>query len=207
MYLFRVLSLLLISLVVAPYVWAAPITIDFEEQTVGIEGPFAVDAPEYGVVDGFRFYRPDGQVQGGWIDPASIPMTGNNSLVALDWCGLLACGGNGTVAMEVSGGGQFDLVGLDFSTHGGAVIDVIGYLSAGGTLTETLNVPISLDWNTTVLNWNNLSRVEFIVSVEALEIAYIDNIVVTNVVPIPAALPLLGSALLLLGWRRRVVTN
>jgi hypothetical protein len=195
-----------VLLLLAPALYAAPITIDFEEQTVGVDGLFALDAPEIGVVDGFRFYRPDGQVQGGWIDPATIPMTGNDSLVALDWCDL-TCGGTGTVAMEVAGGGWFDLVGLDFSTYSGGVLDVIGYLTTGGTLTETLNVAIGKDWNTTVLNWNNLSRVEFIVSVEAFQIGFIDNIVVTNVVPIPAALPLLGSALLLLGWRRRVVMS
>jgi len=191
-------------LLVAGSAAAAPLTIDFEDQTVS-GGLFPVDAPEIGIVDGFRFYRPDGMNQGGWINPAIVPSTGNDSSVALNWCDE-TCGGTGTVAMEVAGGGRFDLVGFDFSTYvsdGSTTMDVIGYRTNGGTFNASLLVPIGKDWNTTVFNWTNLSRVEFIVPTEAFNIGFIDDVVVNNVVPIPAAVWLFGSGLGLLCWFRR----
>jgi hypothetical protein len=181
---------------------AAPITIDFEDQTVSVDGPFAVDGPEYGIVDGFRFYRPDGLNQGGWIDPANIPMTGNNSSVALDWCDR-TCGGDGTLAMEISGGGTFDLVGLDYSLYqSGSTMDIIGYAANGGIFNTSLVVPIGRQWQTTVLNWTNLYRVEFEPENQVFNIGFIDNVVVSSVVPIPAAVYLFASGLGLLGWLR-----
>jgi hypothetical protein len=191
-------------------VLAAPIIIDFEDQTVSTQGPFATDAPEYGTVDGFRFYRPDGMPNGGWIDPASIPMTGNGSSVALDWCDL-TCTGTGTVAMETASGGRFDLLSFDFVsgwlTHGGPM-EVIGYRNSGGTVSTSLvTVGPDLPWDTAVVDWTNLIRVEFIVPTENFNLGFLDNVVVDNVVPIPAAVWLFGSALAGLGWMRRKQTG
>jgi hypothetical protein len=199
-------ALVVILLLTAGSVLAAPVIIDFEGQTVSASGPFATDAPEYGIVDGFRFYRPDGMNQGGWINPASVGMTGNDSSVALDWCDL-TCTGTGTVAMETASGGRFDLLGFDFSSGNlgvGGPMEVIGYLNSGGTVsTSLLTVGSDLPWDTAVVDWTNLIRVEFIVPTEGFNIGFVDNVVVDNVVPIPAAVWLFGSGLGLLGWLRR----
>ena len=194
---------------------ASAITIDFEEQSIasGGGGALATDGPDLGVSQGFRFTLSG--TQGGWvpgdIDPVNIAATGNSSDIALDWCthcGLM-------LTMEHDGGSAFNLQGFDFIA--GDFLPLVpqqnpfmvtGYYAGGGSVSVTLPGDNAFpEWNSASLgiDWSNLERIEFLSNPPGTaigSIAAIDNIQV-SVVPIPAALPLLMSALGLLGWMRR----
>ena len=66
-----------------------------------------------------------------------------------------------------------------------------------------LTVGSDFPWATAVGYWTDLIRVEFIVPTAGFNIGFLDNVVVDNVVPIPAAVWLFGSGLGLLGWFSR----
>ena len=85
-----------------------------------------------------------------------------------------------------------------------ANLTVTGYYSGGGQVTQSVFVPVGPPLFTTVSfdsSWSNLTLVEFGVS-DVVSGIVLDNVAV-NVVPIPAAAWLFGSALLGLGWFRR----
>lgn len=101
------------------------------------------------------------------------------------------------LVMEQLGGGDFTLNTVDLSSNAGNTVDITGYLSAGGTVQESIT--FAQDGFQTFLldsSWQGLETVEFFGYVA------VDNIVVTAV-PVPAATWLFGSALIGLAGLRR----
>jgi hypothetical protein len=104
--------------------------------------------------------------------------------------------------MDLSGDGTFSLLSFNMSTFSGSeTVVVTGYLQSGGQLSTTLNITGSYapDYGFSAA-WQGLESVQF--DSVGGSLLYIDNIV-TNVVPVPAAIWLFGSALAGLGWLRR----
>ena len=109
------------------------------------------------------------------------------------------------------GGGPFDLLGIDIDdaynsgTPNGALDYQYG-LFGGGTGSGSLLVDDVPGFSSILLNLANLSYFSFIPSGDLRWVQF-DNVrVASNVVPIPAALPLFASALAAVGWvahRRR----
>lgn len=191
-------------------VQAATVTIDFEEQSIlsGGGGPFPFDGPDFGVSQGFQFFRADGEAEGGWT-PGDLggAATGNASDIALDWSSVA---GDGTLTMEHDGGSSFTftLHSLDFLagslSASVGTIEVTGYYAGGGSLATTLTASSAgFVWDSTVFDasWSGLNRVEFDAS-DLNTLAALDNLVVTAV-PIPAAAWMFMSALGAISLMRR----
>lgn len=115
---------------------------------------------------------------------------------------LALVNGMKTITMESVSGAAFSLSSFDsagYYTLGG--INLTGYLAEGGTVQT--NLEYGGNWSTLDLDntWQNLLQVEF---QAAGTPTVIDNIIASQVVPIPAAAWLFGSALLgLLGIKGR----
>jgi hypothetical protein len=131
------------------------------------------------------------------------------------WCTSEAtCGANQPVTVSNINGYNFDLLSLDFAEVENSTIGTFtftGHLAAGGTVqTSIVNTDIVYSDGTgsmvTVLfdsSWSGLSSFDIGYALGiGFDVAAIDNIAV-NVVPIPAAVWLFGSALAGLGWMRR----
>ena len=183
-------------------VQAAPVTIDFEDAPTEVSLLTVVS-------NGFTFDYLDFDSTG------ALPFLGANLLPTNDYLLCPVCGAGGWpgrvgVEFAANNGTVFSLESMDigsFASTGTAefYLTAIGHVSGGGQ--------VQLNWShfaTSQRNysfgseWSNLTAVEFSVYQSEAEIAYLafDNIVV-DVVPIPAAVWLFGSALLGLGWMRR----
>ena len=129
--------------------------------------------------------------------------------------GIFMCGnGCGPIDLRVSQvvGDSFSLFSLDYvynGVGGGAAptVTVIGNLSAGGTVSTTLDLGSAFNVWTTInfgTEWSALDS--FVISNaaddSALDLMGFDNLVVTTAVPVPAAVWLFGSSLVGLGWLR-----
>jgi hypothetical protein len=115
----------------------------------------------------------------------------------------LAMSGDGTT-MELLADGTFSLESFDMRTFSGSDSNIVvtGYLESGGQISTSLTITGSYaaDYDFSDA-WQGLVSVQF----DTVGAVYTDNIV-TNVVPVPAAAWLFGSALAGLGWMRRKQT-
>ncbi len=193
---------------------AASVNINFDGATVA--GPNVTEVPQ-----GFEFTAASGLISGTNQTTPFCPVTpgpqavGNNIYCAI---GLIV--GRSIVNFERIDGSMFDLLALDAflvptdcgfgdpcrsddaivsawnSSNQLVATKTIRY-SELGTVTSTINFDAS---------WTGISRVTYAaqqeLGSEAGSYVYLDNISV-NVVPIPPAVWLLGSALAGLGWLRR----
>jgi hypothetical protein len=142
------------------------------------------------------------------FDSKGFRFTSDGSIVSLgNFLGstrgtsLAMLGGND---MALLGDGTFSLESFVMTRLLGAVGDVvvIGNFKSGGQISTTLSFPSTFNFEFGE-TWQGLTSVEFNSANNSL--FYIDDIV-TNVVPIPAAAWLFGSALAGLGWLRRKQT-
>jgi hypothetical protein len=175
---------------------ASTITIDFSDPNLPADGL------EEGFEGGFNTQGFSFSVYPTPVPPTSPYFTGGEAehLVFCQGC---------DVAMEGINGETFSLVSFD--AQGFPVddlnIEVTGFLAGGGTLVEI--VALTDSQQLYELNWDGLIRVEFDPNASAVFgplPTMLDNIIVANVVPIPAAVWLFGSAIGLLGWMRRKTT-
>jgi hypothetical protein len=180
---------------------AAASTIDFESLDV-----ITIDDPASTVTsDDFVFNSTIAISDPGLI--AASPILGKNSTLFLMFCpGCL-------LEMEHVQGFSFDLDSLAFAPLITGDVDemvVTGFFEGGGTIQRTTSsIVTATDWDTVVFDsqWAGLTRLE-IATLPSCCVSFgmaVDNIVVSNVVPIPAAVWLFGSALVLLGWVQRRV--
>jgi hypothetical protein len=167
---------------------ATTVNIDFEDQTSG----GARDVVESG---GFTFTSGN---SGGIIIFSPGLISGDYSL---SWCPV--CG----LFMEAPSGTEFSLSSFDTyalaePTEPVGPFTLTGHRSDGSTVVFSFAHTMSTQTVNLGGDWTGLIRVEFTPQYHSVFGNAIDNISV-NVVPIPAAVWLFGSALGLLGWMRR----
>jgi hypothetical protein len=178
---------------------SAPITIDFEEFSIGETG--SVESQGFTVSGSYNL----GYQSGYQIEPAEILVgpSGTKSFgsYASGW-GQDGDGVTASVTVERTDGGVFAM--HDFNLWLNA--DGNGYTNISGIDANGDSVFLQLTWPGTDA-WLSLRSVSFEAIGAGFQIgnasAGLDNIVVSNVVPIPAAVWLFGSALAGLGWLRR----
>ncbi|MCK8485503.1 PEP-CTERM sorting domain-containing protein [Aliiroseovarius sp. S2029] len=113
--------------------------------------------------------------------------------------------GVSSLTMSRIGGGAFNLASLDLGGwfEPSSSLQITGNLTGGGTTSVILALGAFTTYN---LNWTGLSSVVFnSLAGSGDQYFGMDNIQVAAV-PVPAALPLMGGALALLGfagWRRK----
>ena len=107
-----------------------------------------------------------------------------------------------TITVESVSGADFSISSLDIFQYAGKSVALTGFLSSGGTIENEVVATVTGESLITFNpSWRNLER--FVVQLTASSgQTALDNIVV-NVVPIPAAVWLFGSALLALGFSQR----
>ncbi|MCP4927680.1 MAG: hypothetical protein GY918_01310 [Gammaproteobacteria bacterium] len=111
-----------------------------------------------------------------------------------------------TMRMVQTNGEKFDLDSFDLlTTSGGLSFSLTGHFAGGGTVNLLLDSSAYSSWEGVNLDnqWNNLVAVDFGPEANHAFGSAVDNIAVSNVVPIPAAVWLFSSALAGLGWLRR----
>jgi hypothetical protein len=206
-----IFSLLLLGPAIA---YSATVVIDFENVVSDADAalsvsPYTEDGMQVAANLGNGIFGKD-YVGGG------IPTGDNDNGSAIyGWCGYrfsapYLCDGTSIVTLTEASGNTFDLLSLDSSNLNlgelAGTLVVIGHLEGGGTINADL-VLQSDSWQRFSFDasWQGLESV----SIHAANIVgwdpAIDNIAV-NVVPIPAAVWLFGSALASLGFVRRRVS-
>ena len=125
--------------------------------------------------------------------------------VSSDNLGLYFAAGPGQVGAGVTmtqlNGQDFDLLSLDVLQGATSFMQIFGYNDGLQTYSTSVNITGGFFMNE-VLNWTGVDEVLFFQPWTRPNSIGIDNLVV-NVVPIPAAVWLFGSALVGLGWLRR----
>jgi len=184
--------------------WAAAVVIDFNLEHGAVNAPRSED--------GFI------------IDPALAPSVpyidswlGGDYAKSMIFCGFCQDGFEG-VSIYQHVGLTFELDSLEvFSGYAGLQPQVFeglvtGYLQGGGTVTQTFSTnafgikPILFD-----SSWTNLTSVDIVFDTSTsyplfAVVPGIDNITLTYVVPVPAAVWLFASGLGVLGWRHRRIS-
>ena len=160
-------------------------TINFDSMTPGLIATQTFDVGDYQ----FDFNGP--------FDPQSSPWAIGGVNNELSWAD-----GQGSVGLEQGSDEIFGLTSIDLGGWGPDIqLSVIGYLAGSGTVQlNYVSVISGLETVSLGSQWSNLTRVEFTATGCC---ALVDNIIVSSVVPIPAAGWLFGSALAGLGWLRR----
>jgi hypothetical protein len=183
---------------------AAPVTIDFEEFSIGDGGGSIL--PNYPVLASQGYELTGDGGPGGPYSSTEVltgTNTGGTNAYGSSISGLGQDGFNYhvNVTLEKADGGAFAIHSLDLlmDTDPEGWMEIRGTL-AGGGLTFLLGVPVGTG------DWLNLESVRFWAEGNGFgpggATVELDNIVV-SAVPIPAAVWLFGSGLGLLGWFRR----
>jgi len=164
---------------------AAGVTVDFDE----LPAMFPVSTFDS---KGYRFT----QGSAGFVLGTNFGTSGS---------GGLAISGAGST-MTLLGGGTFALQSFDMRTFSGLEEDIVitGYFESGEQITRNLTITGSyaVDYELEDV-WQGLVSLQF--DTAGSSSVYTDNIV-TNAVPVPAAVWLFGSALAGLGWLKRKQT-
>ena len=172
-------------------------TIDFEEHRglVSTFQPVGVDAP---LDDGFAVSANEGVI---WLNDegpagASIGIGLNNGAVA-------------TFSNTIEP--SFDFYGFEFFNGGIETITITGEKLSGGSVTTVVDVSSisGFDWTTEAgyTEFTDIVSLSFTAATSTpSSFIFIDNIQ-ANIVPVPAAVWLFGSALAGLGWMRRKQTT
>jgi hypothetical protein len=158
---------------------ASATTISFDE----LDGGSEIEWHSYSS-GGFDFYTADVLVLSGYPS------------------GFLGWGSLDPIEVKSSNGASFSLQSIDLAWPETNLYSITGYLAGGGTLQQSAMV--GTDWATITFSadWQNLDRV-VIDATHYGDLPRLDNVVVNNVIPIPAAVWLFASGLGLLGWFRR----
>jgi hypothetical protein len=185
---------------------AAPVTIDFEEFSIG-DGPTgSMGTYDWFQSQGYEFNGGNGPCgQYGCPPEIFIGDSGSKSLGAINgWAGQDGFGAEVFVSMRKADGGAFAISSLDLVLEGFISTSIIGTLAGGGAADLSVSVGTG--------DWLNLELVTFSAEGgnsgflnEAGAAVELDNIAV-SAVPVPAAVWLFGSALAGLGWMRRKQT-
>ncbi|MGI9318021.1 MAG: VPLPA-CTERM sorting domain-containing protein [bacterium] len=193
----QLLSLIVISLGYSSAVSA--FVIDFEnvpESEIATEqGPGACKSDFSLDVDGFSFVNP------GNCSSLIRYLRDGSQTVAL-YYGEYAGETSTTMTMTKNDGGSFDLLDLIASIGTQYTSMALGYKDGIQVYSQQLTVPFSQFYEDQTLNFLDVDRVEFTSLGSTPNPFGIDELNV-NVVPIPAAVWLFGSALAGLGWMRR----
>ncbi len=148
--------------------------------------------------EGFRFTGPNVQIH------SNNALDGN----AVAWTGVPPSEDVDPFVMSSISGAVFDLLSFDISEvffGVGDTVEFFGFTATGGVVNRTISIQsYTLDSLVFDSTWTNLERLEAHAGASPSALA-LDNIVV-NIVPIPAAVWLFGSALVGLGWIRRKPT-
>ena len=175
---------------------AAPVTIDFQDGYNQVNG--AIDVPQ-----GFTFESPNFMVVNTSGNGNSVIATGESGYPP-DLTPLLMRQSSGLAFSLVSA--DIDFCSFTFSCSAGPST-ITGYDSSGQIVAQQTTPGVFGTWTTVTFDdaWSNVHAVTFSLNVSQVGTigVALDNIVV-DVVPIPAAVWLFGSALLGLGWLRRV---
>jgi hypothetical protein len=166
---------------------ALAVTIDFEDEALEYQG-FRVS--EYAI-----------------DQPGGVGIVGNEENKYASFYNVF-------LTVERTDGGMFSLHSYDYQpiAYGFGICGiggVIGETASGEILNFSVSHSACNGWQTLTLGveWTQLVRVSFEpIVVDLFSEGRIDNIVVSNVVPLPAAVWLFGSALAGLGWLRRKQT-
>jgi hypothetical protein len=116
-----------------------------------------------------------------------------------------------SVDIQAVNGSAFSLYSTDMALPGlvgsGTLPwTVTGYYKNGGSISTDIAVTGAMATYQFGVDWSNLDSVVFSGVNGAPYVSALDNIVLSSVVPIPAAVWLFGSALAGLGWMRRKQT-
>lgn len=185
---------IVVTLIFAGSVHAATVTIDFEDVPVGAASNFVSNGFNFAVLDPLQ--TPQIAVDAG--GDQSLSMSNGALCNAFGDCGTFI------VTMTLVGGGTFGYLGGDIDV---SCADEITGSCSGGAQGFLADGSLAMDPEGSG-DWLNLESVRFVVGASGVPGGFqgygmsVDNVVV-NVVPIPAAVWLFGSALLGLGWLRR----
>ncbi len=131
-------------------------------------------------------------------DQYTADKSGTSSTLTNNWSGA-------TLAIQRAAGGTFDLISVDFADaydSGAPYLITLGW-DGGGTTITLDNIP---GLETITLNLLGITFFSWRTDTGPDRFAQIDNVNAVSTVPIPAALPLLMSALAgmgFVGWRKR----
>lgn len=170
-----------------------PVTIDFDELA---DGP--VEAPI--ISKGFIL---DPAVSG--VNPViDSVLTPGKQMIFCGWC----TDGVEGISIYSQAGVSFELDSLDAESNGEQLFtgQVIGYLEGGGTISQAISTIGTITFDQT---WVDLTSIDILFNLTSGPITFVvpalDNIAL-QVVPVPAAVWLFGSALGVMGWLRRKQT-
>jgi hypothetical protein len=133
----------------------------------------------------------------------SVSASGSFEIFNLGANKILSMYATNTITIDSLSGDNFAIGSLDLWGYAGSSVSLIGLLTGGGTIQNTVNFTAT-GLRTVALDssWNNLESFQVQLLPTSGGQNGIDDIVISTV-PVPATVWLFGSALVVLGWLRR----